>query len=287
MLKRTVLHLLILTSCCLALTSIASAQWTVFDPTVYGETVDNYYQMVQSNATLLSQLQQAEQQYQTTLQQLTSLTDLSSYSQLASWTHPSTSFATINPVFPQAAAWTAFFGRGGRTAQPTITQSLIPITASRSLIESTYAPDSSQELEALASNQLIQNAALQDSITALRQTAADTNTRNAFLTQLQVDSTDTSQLTTLQLSQKMELADVLSAQAASDTAQMTTTQVELLNTIVQQQADADASLLNDQAAAQQTAANGTFSSLLAGSANTPGASYLNALTPSAVPPASN
>lgn len=233
-------------ACLFLLPLAAHAQWTVYDPTVYAEEVENYGQLYNSNQTLLQQFQTAVQQYNMLNSQFQQLSNETRY--VTSGNMWSQAPLTVDSQ-GRLGGWATTINVGGNNNAAAALNSMryqyTPPTPTVS-----PSPDQSTRTSLEASALDLHYNSLQDALSiigGIRNTASQNDTA---LTNLASDSIDQSspQNTQTALAEKTSIATTILARAQSDTNKALVAQLELMSSQVQQQ-------MNDRAEELQNRAN--------------------------------
>lgn len=230
----------------------ARAQWTVYDPSVYAEEIENYGQMYNANQTLLQQFQTAVQQYNMLNAQFHQLTDESRYITSANyWLQAPLTVDSQGRL----GGWMTTVNVGGYS------NSAAGLNALRYL----YAPptpiappteDQSTRLSLQAASVDLHYNSLEDSLAVIGSIRNSATQNDTALNNLATDSIDQSsgQNTQTALAEKTSIATAILARAQSDTNKALVAQIELQSAQLQQEMNDRAEDLQNRA---NTAANWT------------------------------
>jgi hypothetical protein len=247
----------------------ARAQFTVYDPTNYFESVANYGELVQSNGTLLQQYQQDVQQYNMFQSQFRNLNSMSAYSgqNLNRW---STTFNQINGGTSNqvTGTWGTSLNTGGGTTGYAAANSAIMTPTPLAL---TYNNTSTSSNIIAQNNNTLNRVAIGDALNTAGAVRASAINNDAALQQLQTDTLtdDSDEDAQLAIEQKTSIALLIIAQAQSDTNKLLAAQLELATT--QAQAATNQANMHAQVASDLSTTSATVDQSFSGS-NTGGLS---------------
>lgn len=241
----SVCRFLVVTFIC-SLSVAAHAQWTVYDPTVYAEELQNYGQLYNSNQTLLQQFQMAVQQYNMLNAQFQQLSN-------------ETRYATSGNLWSQSPLTVDSQGRLGGWSTTINVGGYSNSAAGLNMMRYQYTPtspvmpptfDQSQRISLQASSVDLHYNSLQDSLSLIGGIRNTATQNDAALSALAADSTDPSNPLNTQtaLAEKTSIATTILARAQSDTNKALVAEVELESAQLQQE-------MNDRAEDLQNRSN--------------------------------
>jgi hypothetical protein len=225
--------------------SQAHAQFTVFDPTTYGEEVENFGQLYNENQTTLQQFQMAVQQYNLLNSQYQRLASMARYATSANpWAAMPITFNSQGRI----GGWATTINTGGyANANAALSQSQYQYTMPSSSLNGT--PDQNTRMSMQASSVDLHNNSLQDSLSIVGGIRNNALANDAALQNLAADAADEDDafVTQTAIAQKQSIALSIIASAQSDTNKALTALIELQMASAQQTANDRSMALTDAA----------------------------------------
>lgn len=254
----------------LACSTKAHAQWTVFDPTVYGEEIENFGQLYNSNQSLLQQVEMGIQQYNLLNSQ---------YQQVANMVRYAMNSRNLWSAMPFN-----FNSQGRITGWGTTLDAGTYPNAYSALVQSQYQwtnlasapflnPDRNNRYQLRQSSVDLQNNSLEDSLAVIGGVRNASMMNDSMLGNLITDTDDSGDpmQTQTAIAQKTSIASTIMAQGQSDNNKLLSALLEMQSSQLQQSSNDRAMDLQDQS---NTAQSWTDGSAAGGSGNgTLGSSY--------------
>jgi len=250
----------------------AHAQWTVFDPSTYGEEVENFGQLYNENQTTLQHLEMAIQQYNLLNSQYQQVANIAKYG--------------MNSRNLWSAMPFQFNSQGRITGWGTTLDAGTYPNAYTAVSQSQYMPASLVNPAWLTQDMLnrwqlrqssvdLKKNSLQDALAAVGGVRNASLQNDAALTSLIADSRagDASMQTSTAIAQKTSIATTILAQGQSDANKQLAAMVELEATQIQEEANDRAMELQDESNRAQSwqtgaTAGGTGTGNLSGTYST-------------------
>jgi len=223
----------------------SQAQVTVFDPSTYGEEIQNFGQEYNENQTLLQQFQLGVQQYNLLNSQYQRLASIARYAMNANpWQQMPVTFNSQGRI----GGWLTTVNVGGyNNAYAALSQSQYQYTMPSASLTGTYDQQTRRSMQAASVD--LHNNSLQDTLGIIGGIRNNAMANDAALQNLQADSLDEDDgfVTETALLQKQSIALGIIAQAQSDTNKALIAIAELTQAQVQQTANDRSMAVTDDA----------------------------------------
>ena len=225
-------------------TQPAHAQVTVFDPSTYGEEIENFGQLYNSNQSLLQQIEMGIQQYNLLDSQYQQVANIVKYAM-----HSRNMWAAMPFNFNSQGRITGWGTTLDAGTYPSAYSALQQSQYQFNLASAPFLnPDRNNRYALRASSVDLQNNALQDCLATIGNVRNSGLTNESTLGNLIDDSDDssTSMATSTAIAQKTSISSSILAQGQSDANKQLACQLELGTAQLQQAANASAMKLQDE-----------------------------------------